>query len=317
MPLARRILRRMRAAVPSCALLASSLAALACGSGPPNAGGISTGDVHRFVAAFARWTPADSTCAALEPYWNAATPGLLSYAKKFDVSRADLCSQVRRHPERYARLAGKLLSLDSVAAQLRGVYARLAALHPLTNDPSVYFVVGDGIAAGTTTRGKHPVILIGMELNGSAASLPRTVAHELVHTQQQYPFWGSMTGGPTFLRGSLLRHAIEEGSANFIAALVMNRPDTNAWAESHEAQLWSEFRRDAHSRDYSRWLYNGWNRAALGDRPPDLGYWVGYRIAQAYYQNAGDKTKAIADILSISDFDRFLADSKYGGGAAR
>ena len=35
------------------------------------------------------------------------------------------------------------------------------------------------------------------------------------------------------------------------------------------------------SVNYSLWLYNGWNAKALGDRPPDLGYWMGYRITKS------------------------------------
>lgn len=300
-------------------LLAAALVALvaiACSTKSPSDGGgaISTADVHHFADAFEHWTPADTTCAALEPYWRAATAGFESYARKFDVSRADLCRQVRRNPGRYGALAGKLPALDSAATRIRDLYGKFASLHPLSNDPSVYFVVGDGIAAGTTTRGKHPIILIGMELNNSVASLPRVVAHELVHTQQHYPFFGSMTGGPSFLRGTLLRQSIMEGSANFIASLLIVHADTNAWAESHEAELWAEFRLDAHSHDYGRWLYNGWNRKALGDRPPDVGYWMGYRIAQSYFAHAADKQKAVDDILSIRDFDRFLEDSRYGLG---
>jgi len=298
------------------ALIASALAALACGSiiasAPRSA--VSTEDVHHFVQAFARWTGTDTSCVALEPYWDGATAGLARYAEKFHVSHADLCREVRRYTERYARLTDNLPALDSAASQVHEVYDKLAALHPLSNDPGIYFVVGDGISAGSTTRGKNPVILIGMEINTSIAGLPRLVAHELVHTQQHYPLWGSMTGGPAFLRGTLLRHSIKEGSANFIASLIMARPDTNAWAQAHEAELWSEFRRDVHSHDYSRWLYNGWNRQRLGDRPPDLGYWVGYRITQSYYEHAADKKKAIDDILSIRDFDRFLAESKYAAG---
>jgi hypothetical protein len=33
-------------------------------------------------------------------------------------------------------------------------------------------------------------------------------------------------------------------------------------------------------------------------RPADLGYFVGYRIAEAYYNEGSDKKKAIAAILS-------------------
>ena len=35
--------------------------------------------------------------------------------------------------------------------------------------------------------------------------------------QQHYPFWGSLTGGPRFLRATVLRQSIVEGSADFIA----------------------------------------------------------------------------------------------------
>jgi hypothetical protein len=38
---------------------------------------------------------------------------------------------------------------------------------------------------------------------------------------------------------------------------------------------------------------------------------MGYRITQAYYDRAPDKRQAITDILSIRDFDAFLAASGY------
>ena len=154
-----------------------------------------------------------------------------------------------------------------------------------------------------------------MELNHSGRGLPWTIAREMVHTQQDYPWLGSMTGGPKFLRGTLLRQSIMEGSADFIAELLTGQPKRNTYAESHEAELWGEFRRDAKSKDYSLWLYNGWNAKALGDRPADLGYWMGYRITKSYYEHAADKRQAIQDILTIRDFDKFLAASGYTGGA--
>jgi len=55
----------------------------------------------------------------------------------------------------------------------------------------------------------------------------------------------------------------------------------NVYGEAHEAKLWREFQRDAHSQEYDRWLHNGWNRDALGERPPDIAHWVGYRIVKS------------------------------------
>src|SRR5206468_644776 len=123
---------------------------------------------------------------------------------------------------------------------------------------------------------------------------------------------GSLTGSPTFLRGTVLRVAIAEGSADLIAELLTETPQRDAYAEEHEATLWSNFQREMHTRDYARWFYNGRN-PARGALPPDLGYWVGYRIAKAYYMRQPDKVRAVHDILTIRDFDAFLAASGYNG----
>ena len=50
-----------------------------------------------------------------------------------------------------------------------------------------------------------------------------------------------------------------------------------------------------------------------GDRPNDLGYFVGYRIAAAYYARAADKRQAICAIVSArgGDVKAILAASGY------
>jgi len=58
----------------------------------------------------------------------------------------------------------------------------------------------------------------------------------------------------------------------------------------------------------TRWLYNG---SSSDGRPSDLGYFIGFRIVQAYYQKASDKQQAVSDILNIKDFERFLEQSGY------
>ena len=60
--------------------------------------------------------------------------------------------------------------------------------------------------------------------------------------------------------------------------------------------------------DTSHWLYQGDKST---DRPADLGYYMGCRIAEAYYQHSADKKQAIRDILAVSDYAAFLHDSHY------
>lgn len=289
----------------------------ACSSGAePGAGPrVSTGDVHRFVQAFRQIGSSDSTCASLDAYFREGTAGLKAYSSKFDVGRSEVCAALRTDRKRYEAIEAKLAALDSAAGEIGALVVKFSAIHPEGRLPGVYFVVGDEISGGTTTFGRHPMVLIGIEMTGAISGLPDMIAHEFVHTQQDYPWTGMMTGGPAFLRGTVLRHSIKEGSADLIAETLTGHPRHNAYGEAHEAELWRDFQRDARSKDYGPWLYNGRNVKARGERPPDLGYWMGYRITKAYYENAPDKQQAIREILSIRDFDAFLAASGYSGGA--
>jgi hypothetical protein len=290
-----------------------------CGARPSSAAdtlAVDDGDTHRFVDALRRVARSDTLCLPFDAYIAAGSAGLRAYASKFDLTRNDLCRAVGRRRARYDSIQAKLPALDSSVAQLRVIADRLRALRPDAVMAPVYMVVGDGIAAGTTTRGRHPMVLVGVELNRDPGRLPWTVAHELAHTQQDYPLWGSLTGGPRFLRGTLLRASITEGSADLVAEVLTGWPKHDVFGEAHEAELWRDFQRDMHSRDYGGWLYNGATRDPLHDRPADMGYWVGYRIARAYYDRASDKRAALNEILTIHDFDAFLAASGYAGGAS-
>lgn len=317
---------RGRRAIGDLSLLNVSLAACAvacsgsCDSGRARVPTVSAVDVHRFVDAYHRLVRSDSACAPFAAYIAGASEGLRAYVGKYDMTQRDLCRAVRRSPRGYLALEAKLPALDSAITDIRTLFTKLETLIPGGRPPDVYFVVGDGISGGTVTNGRSPIVLIGMERNGAVAGLPGTIAHEYVHTQQDYPLIGIMTGGPSFLRGTLLRHAIKEGGADFIASLVVGKPRHNAFGEAHAAELWRDFQRDKHTKDYRLWLYNGWNAKelkSLGERPGDLGYWMGYLITKAYYDKAPDKAAAIHDLLTITDFDTFLARSGYAGPAPR
>jgi uncharacterized protein YjaZ len=96
--------------------------------------------------------------------------------------------------------------------------------------------------------------------------------------------------------------------ADLAAGDILNRW-IHAWAAPREADLWREFAADMDGTDRSRWLYN--QGSATADRPGDLGYYVGYRICQAYHDAAADKDAAVADIIRVRDAHAFLAASGY------
>jgi uncharacterized protein YjaZ len=197
-------------------------------------------------------------------------------------------------------------------------FKKLKEIYPDARFPNVYFVIGRMNAGGTVT---FKGLLIGVEMYGktddaSVAELtgwkkasvsrieeiPFIVAHELVHYQQKYGLDGEL---------SLLGKSLHEGSADFIGELIAGgsiNQQLHEYGNPREKQLWLEFKKEMNNKDTSNWLYQG-DKAK--DKPADLGYYVGYKIVESYYNKAKDKKQAIKDILDIKDFNGFLKASGY------
>jgi len=106
-------------------------------------------------------------------------------------------------------------------------------------------------------------------------------------------------------------HAIQEGMADFIGELISGKTANERlhdWAVGNEQKVWAEFKKEMFLNRYSNWIANSNQETA--DRPSDLGYWVGYQICKAYFEQASDKEKAISDMLNIQDYKAFLITSK-------
>ncbi len=202
-------------------------------------------------------------------------------------------------------------------------FKKLKEIYPDAVFPNVYFVVGRMNTGGTAT---FKGLLIGVEMYGktddaSVAELsgwkkkvvgkieriPFIVAHELVHYQQKNAHLTALFGGEV----SLLGKSLSEGSADFIGELISGdneNPHLNEYGNRREKQLWLEFKKEMNGNDASNWLYQGDKAKA---KPADLGYYIGYKIVESYYNKAKDKKQAIKDILEIKDFNAFLTASGY------
>lgn len=85
----------------------------------------------------------------------------------------------------------------------------------------------------------------------------------------------------------------------------------HAWVaaeQGRERALWAEFEPGMRSNDDTGWFSPG----IPSGRPNDVGYDVGYRIAQVYYQKMDDKTQAIRDIIiTTRNAEEFLNKCGY------
>lgn len=276
-----------------------------------------TSDIRNFWRAYDSFG-ADKLAIFQSEYFDRGSYGLREFTRLRIQSAANLLATVQSRPRYYASIRESTLKVESMKSGILASFHKLKSLYPGAVFPDVYFLIGVMNSGGTTTgRG----LLIGTEMYGltdqspheeltdwhktvlkSIDAIPQIVTHELIHYQQKYPK-GKRT---------LLDQAITEGSADFIAELAAGaklNPQLHAYGDPRERELWADFQKDMSGADTSGWLYQG--DKAKG-HPADLGYYVGYKICEAYYAHAVDKRRAIRDILEIKNFNQFLVASRYG-----
>ena len=287
-----------------------------------------TSDIPNFWRAFDKASLKDAADLFQKEYIDPGSPGLHGFLQARIVNGRALAATVAARPRYYAAIRESTLTLDQkpeIKEAIQASFRRLKEIYPEAIFPDVYFVIGRMNSAGTTDGGKG--LLIGVEMNardestpvdeltnweraviGQIAHLPNIVAHELIHIEQgrANPLHG-MNG-----KATLLDQALSEGGADFLGEMIsggnINRVQ-RAYGDEHEQALWSEFSAAMHGTDSSHWLYEG-DRAK--GRPADMGYYVGFKICEAFYKRAGDKKEAIRRILAMSEPDALLKESRYG-----
>jgi hypothetical protein len=278
-----------------------------------------TADILRFWHAYE--LAARDTAHAVQlfqrAYFDQASPGLRDYFDLKIKSVPQFVANQRRKAHYYRSIRALTLRVDSMKPQILAGFVKLKELYPEARFPNVYFVIGRWTSGGTASMGG---LLIGADMQcrapgvdereltlwerhnlGSFAGLPSLVAHEHIHFLQK-----------DGLDRSLLCQAIKEGMADFLAELATgHNPNARlqAYGLAHEPALWAAFTQEMGSSNASNWIANPSQETA--DKPADLGHFVGYRICQAYYARLADKQQAVHDLLHISDYPAFLAQSGY------
>lgn len=220
-------------------------------------------------------------------------------------------------PKFYESVRANTQQTSLMKDTIRVIFKNLKNWYKPSVFPNSTFVIGGWSSGGTVTDYGS---IMGVDMQSADEKTPtdelnlwqrknlilfkemkHVVAHELVHVQQDH-----MLGDTT-----LLRHAIQEGMADFIGELISGKTANqrlHTWATGKEQKIWAEFKKEMYLDRYSNWIANSNQETA--DRPADLGYWVGYQICKFYFDEATNKGVAISEMLNIQDYKAFLAQSK-------
>jgi len=272
---------------------------------------IHTEDVDRFYRVYDAAQGRPTGEQLQRDYLDPGSQGLLQFAKVRNITGIRIADNLAKHPQVYSGAKRCMAVLPRVRQRLEVALGELVRLYPDAKLPPVTIAVGRGkpVGVGSPITG----LQIGLEalcatdwLNPDVEDrFVHVIAHEYAHVQQVQTLVDAEH--PTVLERSLV-----EGAAEFASELISGKvaySPLSATATGREKEIETAFVADMDKTDLSQWIDN-----STSEKPGDLGYWVGYRIVQAYYQRAPDKRRAFREILEMTDPKAFLAKSGWHPG---
>jgi hypothetical protein len=301
-------MRRIAIALAA-ACLATSCASQRAPSAP--AIEIQTEDVARFYALYDA-TGGRPTAEQLQRgYFDVGTAGLRHLTQVRNVNAENVARAAETQPELYTNARSCLAALPRIRDRLDRTFNTLIDLYPGAARPPVTILISRGRPLAIAGPGAGVQVSLEAMCSQTAARFMGeniddrfvyVIAHEYIHVQQP----------PELENPTVLQRALEEGAAEFLGELISGgiaNTAVHTSAEGRELEIETSFAADLDKTDLSAWFDN-----TTAESVGQLGYWVGYRIARSYYQNAPDKPAAIREIIQITDAHAFLAQSGWRPG---
>jgi hypothetical protein len=281
---------------------------------------IYTDDVKRFFRLLPKMTGKQGESVFWKEYIAAGTTGLKTFYNVRMSSRPDVTTYtIRKYQSFYKGLEPLVAQLPSFEKRIMAAADKLEAIYPEAFYPPVYFLVGNMNAAGTPDGGAGQLVGIeffsnypGRDTAGLSkwfrsviSDTSRVVGltvHEMIHIQQK-----------NLQSQTVLAKVLTEGACDFITYLLLNEiilPRQHAYGNAHEKEIYDRLIKEKATTDLSYWMYN--SEIEEKGIPSDLGYYIGFKICEAYYNKQTDKKQAVKDILEIRNYEQFLKESGYG-----
>jgi len=289
-----------------------------------------TTDIGHFWEAYDKITSTQDSALQYqylqELYLDRGTPGLEAIRQARRYTPESYIEAIHNYPLFWPSIRENTLKAAGFAEEIQAGIESLKQIYPELKPANVYFCVGAFRTPGTTMDGR---VLIGVELamgdehtEGSEFSgrmqyvadyfksnpindLAFLNIHEFVHTQQVEA-----------IGSNLISQCLREGVAEFIAELASGQASTApaiAFGKENNAAVRKRFSEEMFAYSYHNWLWNDRNND-FGLR--DLGYYVGYAIAERFYKAATDKQMAIKNMIELDYRDedivnQFVDDTGY------
>lgn len=288
-----------------------------------------TSDIDLFWKTFDKVTQEKDSIKQVEilqkEYIDKGSVGLEKIVENRNYSAEQYVQLINKYPKYWKSIKPNTLKAHNLADELNEGIAKFKNIYPNMKPAKMYFTIGAMRTNGTTM---DTLVLIGSELamadsktdisefegrtkewletyfgaNPIEALLLLNV-HEYVHTQQKP------------IPNNLLYQVLYEGIAEFVSVKAMNRPSVAPAIEfgKNNIEVKQAFEKEMfYERTYD-WM---WSNSPNKFNVRDLGYYIGYAIAEKFYKQVNDKQQAIATLIELdyskpNEIDKFIDQTGF------
>lgn len=295
-----------------------------------------TQDVHNFYGMMSKLKSANSVTDTLEilkqNYLSKASYGLKTYLeyeqkKNNRIVEQEYLKIIRSFPKYIESQKALISDLEMHLDGYHKYFRKIKEIYPEAIFQPTYFSIGFFNTQGQMVYPK--TIFMGLEAsirNGTTdySEFPESyswlvdeettykdlgylVVHENLHTLQK--------NNPN--ENSILDQAIIEGASVFLTEYICGpesligiagvHNDMVTYADKNKLTIWKEFNQDLKSSEnISKWFWNSDSKY-----PYSMGYYMGYMICKSFYHNQEDKSKAIKELIEVTNPNLIFERSDY------
>ncbi len=258
-------------------------------------------------------------------YTKKGTEGLGTLMQVRNYSSAEYVQLINTYPKFWASIRANTLKAHTIKEDLNTGITMLEDLYSPLKPAKIYIAMGCMRTNGTTLGDK---VMIGAELallDESAdvsefddatrewleglieekpqANLVFLNVHEYVHTQQQP------------ISDQLLYISLYEGVAEYVTTLAMDMPSSTPAIKYGKGnpKVKEAFEKEMFYNYTFNWLWSNYPNQ-FGTR--DLGYHIGYEMAETYVNSQADKEEAVKTLIELDytdtdTIDKFIDDLNF------